>query len=89
MKIEEILSNLMEKETKEFTNELGNEITVSIHAKVIDDVDGVMISIIGPTSETTNHITRLEADKLYKTLGKFLRDEHVRCLVDSSRRNRI
>lgn len=72
------LINIVESKVKQFEqdfeNELDNEISISIESKDINDIDGVIISIIGPKSETTNHITKLEAKKLYQLLGEFLSD---------------
>ena len=55
-----------------FHNELKNEIKVAVYEEPIDGVKGVMIFIQGPTSDTENHITRMEAEEIYKQLGKVL-----------------
>ena len=55
-----------------FPNELGNQITVQVAEKVINGVDGVSISIVGPTSDTEVHITRLEAKVLLEQLSTVL-----------------
>jgi len=57
---------------KNFTNELGNAITVEVSAKEIEGVPGVLIYIEGPTSLTENHITRKEAEVIYEALGNLL-----------------
>lgn len=57
---------------KTFPNELGNEITIQVVEKVINGVDGVQISIAGPTSDTEVHITRLEAKVLLEQLSTVL-----------------
>jgi hypothetical protein len=64
----------MEKPAEEFVNELGNAIAVSVVEKDIDGVGGVLISISGPTSTTENHVTRMEAEIIYRELGKVLED---------------
>lgn len=58
-----------------FTNELGNEIEITVEPREIDGVDGVWIDMIGPTSEHENHITRQEAEVVYAELGKLLDDD--------------
>ena len=60
---------------KRFINELGNEINVQISEQVIKCVPGIMICIIGPTSEITNHITRMEAQIIYEQLRKVIFNE--------------
>lgn len=57
---------------KKFTNELGNEITITISEETIDRVEGVLIQIEGPTSTSENHITRLEAEMLKNELDAFM-----------------
>lgn len=57
---------------KRFTNELGNEITVKVTKKGIDGVEGIFISIEGPTSLSENHITKKEAVVLLEMLGETL-----------------
>ncbi|OGG60013.1 hypothetical protein A3C89_03865 [Candidatus Kaiserbacteria bacterium RIFCSPHIGHO2_02_FULL_50_50] len=57
---------------KNFTNELGNAITVEVSAKEIEGVPGVLLYIEGPTSLTENHITRKEAEVIYEALGNLL-----------------
>lgn len=57
-----------------FTNELDHEITVEVEPRDTDGVDGVWIDMIGPDSEAENHITRMEAETLYRLLGDALRD---------------
>lgn len=57
---------------KKFTNELGNEITITISEETIDRVEGVLIQIEGPTSISENHITRLEAEMLKSELDAFM-----------------
>jgi len=57
---------------KTFTNELGNEITITISEETIDRVEGVLIQIEGPTSISENHITRLEAEMLKSELDVFM-----------------
>lgn len=60
----------MKDNEKVFINELGNEITLSVTKKEIDGVDGVLIYIKGPHSDTENHITQKEAEELYCELKK-------------------
>lgn len=57
----------------QFVNELGNTITLTVTEEPIDGVAGVMIFIGGPTSDMTNHITRMEAEVMYERLGKVLK----------------
>uniref|UniRef100_A0A6C0BBU1 Uncharacterized protein n=1 Tax=viral metagenome TaxID=1070528 RepID=A0A6C0BBU1_9ZZZZ len=67
----------------DFINEIGNKIKIKIQ-KNTDFVinyktkekikfNGVKISIIGPTSDTTNEITLEEAIQLHKCLGEYLK----------------
>jgi hypothetical protein len=68
--------------TTNFINEIGNKIKIKIKKKKDTGINyktkekinfnGVSLSIIGPTSETENIITRIEAEKLYLALKKFL-----------------
>lgn len=61
------------KETKKhFYNELGNAIEIRVEDKEIDSVRGVLLTIIGPTSDTEVHITRQEAEVLFEQLGLVL-----------------
>jgi hypothetical protein len=65
-----------------FINEIGNKIKIKvqkntdygINYKTNDKIkfNGVKITMIGPTSEMTNEITKEEAIQLYKCLGKYL-----------------
>jgi hypothetical protein len=67
-----------------FVNEIGNKIKIKIkkqkeigvNSKTKEKVNfnGISISIIGPTSETENIITRKEAEELCETLQKFLKE---------------
>ncbi len=57
---------------RKFINELGNEITVNVSEKPINDVGGVLIYMEGPTSVTENHITRAEAEILLEELKEVL-----------------
>lgn len=59
----------MPKQTR-FTNELGNEISISIEKKDIEGIDGLYIAIAGPTSETTLHVTLKEAQILAQLLAE-------------------
>lgn len=63
-----------------FINELGNTITIDVTG------DGIycIVSIIGPTSETENIITQLEAKMLYRMLGAFLGKDACICKGSSS-----
>lgn len=64
----------MKKYEKKFVNELGNEIVVRVTKKDIHNVPGVSIFIEGPTSDTENHITLLEAEVIYKCLGLLIEE---------------
>lgn len=65
-----------------FINEIGNKIRIKIKKQKETKANattneliqfvGVSITIIGPTSETENIITRQEAEELYKCLGDYL-----------------
>jgi hypothetical protein len=55
--------------SEHFKNELGNDITLAVYDLPTDGVPGVMIFIRGPKSDTENHITLIEAEKLYDQLG--------------------
>lgn len=57
---------------EEFKNELGNHITLAVYDLPTDGVDGVMIFIRGPKSDTENHITKMEAERLYQQLHHVL-----------------
>jgi len=57
-----------------FTNELGNQIELSVVEKEINGVDGVFISIAGPISNTELHITKEETRKLKEELETALGD---------------
>ncbi len=53
-------------------NELGNTISLSVEQKEIAGIDGVNIAIEGPSSETTLHVTRMEAEMLVEQITKCL-----------------
>ena len=65
-----------------FKNELGNDITIDIK-RVKDtgtnskgekeEFEAIEIMMEGPTSTSTNTITKKEAMELYKALGEFLK----------------
>lgn len=54
--------------SRTFKNELGNSITIQINELVTNGVDGVLISIEGPSSRIDAHITRFEAKVLLEQL---------------------
>jgi hypothetical protein len=58
--------------SKTFTNELGNKISIEVLERVTNGVDGILIYIEGPTSNTEVHITRQEAQVLLKALRQVL-----------------
>jgi hypothetical protein len=69
-------------EKKSFVNELGNKILIKITET--NDIgvtkqgrsvsfDAVKILIRGPTSDSENTVTWMEAIELYKALGKFIK----------------
>ncbi len=58
---------------KSFINEVGNKISVEVTEQVINGVDGILIAIEGPTSQTEIHITRMEAKILLEQLGDLLK----------------
>jgi hypothetical protein len=58
--------------TDEFVNELGNSIRIHAEERGISGVQGVFIEISGPTSSTTLHITRAEAEALLAQLKHVL-----------------
>jgi hypothetical protein len=62
-------------------NELGRAITVG--AEVLDSGD-VQIEIVGPNSETTNLLTRREAEALHLVLGVALDTPHFPIPQESS-----
>ncbi len=64
----------MKKYEKIFKNELGNEITVRVNENITEGVKGVSIFISGPTSETENNITLMEAEVIYEQLGNVIND---------------
>ena len=55
-----------------FTNELDNEIELSIEDVEGDAPGSLMITMIGPDSTSENTITRLEAERLSDMLSRFL-----------------
>lgn len=79
----QVLRHALESHQVKFTNELGNPISVQVSDKPIDGVraadgkamkhmPGVLIVLEGPTSTSENHITRLEAEKLFEELKRVL-----------------
>lgn len=68
-----------------FTNEIGNKIKIKIQkyndyginhkTKDKTKYTGIKITIIGPTSESTNEITLEEAKQLYKCLEEYLSNQ--------------
>ena len=54
---------------KSFTNEIGNKISIEVTEQVINGVDGILIAIEGPTSQTEVHVTRMEAKILVEQLN--------------------
>jgi hypothetical protein len=53
--------------TTNFINEIGNKIKIIVQ----QNVDGVQIIMVGPSSEMENNITLKEAIQLYTALGNF------------------
>ena len=62
----------MHKQEKQFVNELGNSIKVKVSEIDIKGIKGVSILIAGPTSETENQITLIEAKIIHEQLGILL-----------------
>ena len=60
--------------SKQMVNEIGNSVTVHVSEKDISGVRGVLLSIIGPSSETDIHVTRLEAEAMRDQLILLLKD---------------
>jgi hypothetical protein len=56
----------------EFTNEIGNHITIEIGDAEIAGVQGVRMFIAGPTSDIESTVTRKEAEVLHHQLTEFL-----------------
>jgi len=56
----------------QFLNERGNAIEMRVEDKDIESHQGVLITITGPNSDTTIHITRLEAETLLQQLSSAL-----------------
>ena len=71
----------MECDTINFVNELGNRIVIAI--KNGQCTHEVVVSIIGPTSETTNTITLTEAIQLHRLLGNYINRTAVATRVGS------
>lgn len=60
----------MQRET--FINEAGNQIEIEVrHTNAIIG-GGVHVAIDGPTSISTNDLTRMEAERLHVHLGAYL-----------------
>ncbi len=55
-----------------FINELGNTIHIQVEEQEIQDHPGILITITGPDSTSTNHITCEEAEVLQGLLSKTL-----------------
>lgn len=60
--------------SRNFKNELGNNITIEVSEQVLNGVEGVLVAIEGPTSRTDVHITRQEARVLLEQI-QFLFDK--------------
>lgn len=60
------------KLAKHFRNELGHDIDIQVEKRELAGVDGILISIAGPDSDTDVHITKVEAQVLYETLASVL-----------------
>jgi hypothetical protein len=57
---------------EKFTNELNNEIELSIEPIEGDTPDTLKITLLGPTSISENTITRVEAERLSEMLIDYL-----------------
>lgn len=53
-------------------NELGNTIDIEVSPRIVSGVAGVLIRLVGPTSESENFITHLEAQELSAELKRVL-----------------
>lgn len=62
----------MKKYEEEFENEFGNKIVVKVSEIDVQGKKGVSIFISGPTSDTENSITLVEAEVIYKQLGALI-----------------
>ena len=62
----------MDTGIRTFQNELKNAVTVQVQDQVINGVDGVLISIEGPSSKMDMHVTRFEAKIILEQLKSFL-----------------
>jgi len=56
---------------REFVNELGNRIAVTVQAADDFDCNAVSMTIEGPASITENIVTAREADVIFEALLKF------------------
>lgn len=65
----------MNKNSKDFTNELGNEIHLELSEEEIGGINGIKLFIAGPTSDTELHVTRIEAEVIHHELGKLMGEE--------------
>ena len=75
---------LNEPKVKEFKNELGNEIIITIedtrdtgkraNSDDVEEFDAIKITMEGPTSTSENTITKIEAQELHKVLTAFLNE---------------
>ena len=61
--------------TEKFTNELDNEIELSIKEVDGDTPGSMMITMVGPTSTMENIITRMEAERLHAMLMRYLKPD--------------
>jgi len=80
--------------TRVFNNEFGNEIEVEVRGSHYDDFmdgekpyEGVFIRITGPDSESSQVVTRMEAETLLELLSNYFSEEPKR-LDEKKRRKR-
>jgi hypothetical protein len=71
-----------ETETQNFTNELGNQVSVDVTRDPLSSQ--VTISIAGPLSESTNTVTDKEALTIYRCLGACLGVDAVKADRDEA-----
>ena len=80
---------------KIFTNEMGNEIEIEVrdskHEDFLDNeepYEGVFIRLTGPNSESSNVVTKREAQTLFSLLSDYFFNEELYDLYEGKRRKK-
>ena len=64
--------------SRQFTNELGDSVTIQVSDEMRHDVKGIRIYVEGPSSDVESFMTRQEAVEVLEGLSKIMKPKQPR-----------